>query len=158
MFEGNGDGFFRRGIPNFESIFQILGGDIADIDLDGDLDAVACGTNSLSLAASVEVFVNDGFANFSRTMIGIEQDPRTTLLSDLNGDGGPDIVVTHFGPSNLSVLLNDGTGIFPGPLYLYGSSANPVRVIAADLDGSGAPEVLTVNQGTRTLSILRNRS
>ncbi|MBI3845782.1 MAG: VCBS repeat-containing protein [Planctomycetes bacterium] len=158
VFEGNGDGFFRRAIPNFEPIFEILGGDIADIDFDGDLDAVACGTNSRSGVPSVEVFVNDGFANFSRTLIGVEQDPRTALLSDLNGDGAPDIVLTHFGPSNVSVLLNDGSGIFPGPLYLYGASANPVRVIAADLDRSGVPEVLTVNQGTRTLSILRNRS
>jgi IPT/TIG domain-containing protein/VCBS repeat protein len=167
VFEGNGDGIFRQPLPNFDPVFQIVAGDVGDIDGDGDLDAIACGSDiRLNTDSRALIFVNDGTGHFTRTDISVAHDPRSALLRDLNGDGSPDIVLGNFPLADVSVLLSDGTGRFTGPLFLYGASAFPIRVFAADLDHRGGPEVLTVNNGarmktpdpSRSLSILRNRS
>ena len=60
--------------------------------------------------------------------------PASMAAGDLNGDGKPDLVTAS--ASGVSVLLNQGKGIFAAPVdYPAGSQAN--WVAAADLDGDG---------------------
>src|SRR5262249_33737163 len=41
--------------------------------------------------------------------------PSAMVLGDLNGDGTPDIVVSHVGQNIISVILNNGDGTFQAP-------------------------------------------
>ncbi len=62
---------------------------------------------------------------------------RAIAQGDLNGDGHPDLVTTHFFVgSNVFVYLSNGAGGFaPGVGYASGSQPNEVAVGDMDLDG-----------------------
>lgn len=56
-------------------------------------------------------------------------------LGDLNGDGRLDMVVSHWGPSNLTVLLANRDGTFTSDVIPIESYA--FRVVCADFDADG---------------------
>ncbi|MEM9280534.1 MAG: VCBS repeat-containing protein [Verrucomicrobiota bacterium] len=72
--------------------------DLADIDEDGDIDAVTCGKEADGTAVWYE---NDGEGNFTRRLIGKDQGSYDTRAIDMDGDGDLDVLIAGHASSNI---------------------------------------------------------
>ncbi len=93
--------------------------------------------------------------------------PIGVAISDLDGDGKPDIAVTNPADNTVSVLRNSGS---PGSItassfqakFDFATDINPERLAIGDLNGDGKPDLVTVNNrtfsGPSSLSVFQNTS
>jgi len=81
--------------------------------------------------------------------------PYSICTADFDKDGDNDFAAANFRQNSLSVMMNDGNGIF-GSLTEINVGSGPISVIAADLNGDGYPDLAVVNQLTNDVSILLN--
>ena len=128
----------------------------ADLDGDGDLDLLTANFFS----GTVSVRLNDGRGSFSGGRdIAVGDRPVAITASDVNGDGRPDLIVTHgSGGGNVgsvSVLLNrsvpgvlfDGASLAAAPGAATGRAldatrpAAPKLALAADTGASATDRV-----------------
>jgi FG-GAP-like repeat/Calx-beta domain/FG-GAP repeat len=109
----------------------------ADLDGDGDLDAVATHTQE----NLVSVFRNLGNAHFVRqTFSTVGSGPQGIEIADLNGDGVPDLAVTNNITGSLVTFRGLGNGTFaPGVSLAVGLS--PDAIVAADFNGDGRTDL-----------------
>jgi hypothetical protein len=87
------------------------------------------------------------------------QGPRQPVITDLNGDGKPELVTADFLRARVSVLLNRGDGRF-ARRQDYATTKYPVAVEAADLNADGAPDLVGWTSNPlppNTVSVLLNR-
>ena len=83
--------------------------------------------------------------------------PSEVALTDLNMDGGFDVVVANrIASGTVSVLVNNGTGTF-GPATAYTAGDTPRSVAAADFDNDGFSDIIVANSGDSTVGILLGR-
>ena len=114
--------------------------DVADLDADGDLDAVCVSP----VAEAARVFINDGVGGFSRAeqVLG-EVGARGIALGDLDGDSDVDVVVSQWKGAGKSapnlVFINDGGGYFEQGESI-GSDGGSISL--DDLDGDGDLDAL----------------
>jgi len=85
--------------------------------------------------------------------------PFNVVVSDLDGDGKPDIASVDAATNNVSVFLNTGT--IGGPLSFAANvdvsvGGAPQDLVAGDLDGDGKPDLAVVNNGDATITLLQN--
>lgn len=140
---GNGQGGFSpaavvklqgRWTTNFTFAF-------GDLDGDGHLDLAFSIPRepTESGPGRVETRRGDGKGGFAVTAdqtLPVAPDPRLAAIVDVNGDGHPDIVLSHGHTNILSVLLNDGKGMFTprrGPQIEVGWVA--WELVAVDVNG-----------------------
>jgi len=111
-----------------------------DLDGDGDMDAVSL--QHEQTGRGYKVFMNSGNTEFQETQhIAAPSlfDPEGAFLGDLDGDGDLDLVGSGGPPqrSPLTVLMNDGTGVFalaPATDFVCPSG----RIALGDFNGDGA--------------------
>src|SRR5206468_2812128 len=73
--------------------------------------------------------------------------PSSFVVSDVNVDGRPDLVIANYDDHSLSVLLGNGDGTFrPAPTVALGAVVD--RVYTADLNGDGLPDLVASTGGT----------
>jgi hypothetical protein len=138
---GNGGGTFHTPVD------YSTGGDthpVAAVDgnfVEGgalDLAVVAPGTNS------VVVLLNKGNGTFSSPHpFPVGTGPTAVAVSDFNGDGFLDLVVTNTGTnhvSSVSFLSGNGNGSFNTPIN-YAAPQGPLSIVAEDLDGDGKTDL-----------------
>lgn len=90
-------------------------------------------------------------------------DPRQSAIADLNLDGAPDLAVANAGSGSVSLLFNNGKGIFeprmgvaaPGRDVPVG--VEPRDVVAEDLNGDGAPDLAVASYNADGVSVLVNQ-
>ncbi|MBC8122992.1 MAG: VCBS repeat-containing protein [Gemmatimonadaceae bacterium] len=122
---------------------------VGDLDGDGDLD-LATGNRS----SSVSVLKNKGNGIFATAQNFDTYGSYSVTVGDLDGDGDLDLVVLNPGryydvyqdPSYVSVLKNDGNGIFAAS-GSFSVPYSPRSVIVGDLDGDGDLDLATANTG-----------
>lgn len=130
---------------------QTEGVALADIDGDGDLDAVLA-----SPAHPNRLLINDGRGRFSdqshRLELRVPMETREVHVADLTGDGRPDIVFFNITSNNAAwdkdpqtrLLANDGNGRFRDetaerlPAHTFSSWAGTV----VDFNHDGHPDLL----------------
>jgi hypothetical protein len=86
--------------------------------------------------------------------------PTDNQLSDLDGDGKPDIIVSDYYGSNLTVLNNQSTkgNIAFGSIVNLNTSGDAQGCFVGDFDGDGKQDIGAANNNTNSISIFRNQS
>lgn len=107
----------------------------ADFNMDGraDLAVVNIATDSVS------VLLGNGDGTFApQQEITVGSQPRGIAVLDADGDGDPDIVNTNSGGAgSLSLLLNNGSGVFGAPTYFEGGADTEWALGAGDMNEDG---------------------
>jgi RHS repeat-associated protein len=121
---------------------------IADVNGDGKQDLIVDDSDSTTNDYSVRIELGSGNGTFSESVAYLLPDkPGRLVVTDLNGDGKPDIVVGE-GSAGVAVLLNLGGGLFGAPtLYSAnlpsGSSNGSVDGVAVGaLASNGIPDIV----------------
>jgi hypothetical protein len=133
---------------------------IADLNADGKPDIAVTNQGSLNIS----VFINNTtgatptFA--ARQDFAANSGVQGLAISDIDGDGRPDIGVSNFSTNNLSVFRNTTVG---GVLSFatkvdFTTGNGPYSITAADLDNDGKADLATANQGSNTISVFKNNS
>ena len=141
------------------------GGSVAVGDFNGD------GQPDLAVSDGVDnevvVLLNQGGGSFgemaSYDYYDVEGDPLSLAVGDFDGDGRPDLAVTNFGASSVSVLLNGPGGVFQPPVAFTVGSL-PFSVAVGDFNGDGKPDLVVANNNQEcdggncpgTVSVLLN--
>lgn len=156
---GNGDGAFLAGalydMPSLNQFFA------ADMDGDGNLDLVAAVSSvaapDMCSVGYIAVVAGNGDGTFGNSVsYGVGFDPLQIELSDVNGDGRPDLVAGNFASSSVSVLLNAGkAGFRPAVSYTTGNQLNGYLAVA-DLNGDGRPDIVLA-ESTHAIQVLLNQ-
>ncbi|MCX6122023.1 MAG: FG-GAP-like repeat-containing protein [Ignavibacteriales bacterium] len=84
--------------------------------------------------------------------------PHHVSVSDVDGDGKPDIILTNYDGNTISVLRNtstSGTVSFAAKVD-YATGISPYEVSIGDVDGDGKPDIIVTNWASNTVSVLRN--
>ncbi len=136
---------------------------MGDLDGDGkyDLAVANSGNNTVSVfrnTASMGSITTGSFASKVDFTTGLY--PNSVSISDLDGDGKPDLVTANYSNNTISVFSNISstgsitTGSFAKKVD-FTTGTSPQSLSIGDLDGDGKPDIAVTNFTGNTLSILR---
>ena len=141
VFPGLGNGSFQSpasypaGInPNFIAA--------ADVDGDNALDLLVA-TSAPNFAYRVAVLLGNGNGTFGSTnLIVTSYGPKWIVVTDLDGDGKPDLAIAHCcGSPDTTFMIGNGDGTFQPDVHLA-AAVSPSTLAAADLNGDGKPDLV----------------
>ncbi|MBA3900010.1 MAG: VCBS repeat-containing protein, partial [Bacteroidetes bacterium] len=112
-----------------------------------------CGTGSLTGAS---------FAGVNNFLTG-GSSARHAEIADLDGDGKPDMVVSNFGGSMVSIYKSTSTaGTISAATFAtkvdISTSSGPIALALADIDGDGKTDIILSYHISNTIAVLRNTS
>lgn len=139
MLLGGDDGTFTAPVA-YAVEAQPLALALADLDGDGKLDVIVAN----QYANTIGVLRNAGDGTFlflPLADVGVDAQPTTIAVADLNGDGALDVVLAYNGGAMLSVLLNAGGGALAPPVD-YAVMSSPA-VAVGDVNGDGALDLVS---------------
>jgi len=128
-----------------------------DIDGDGDLDLIIA--NWDIGADSVSILFNTGAGAFQPVQIlplNVGSRPRVVELADVDNDGDLDLITVNNGSNNISVLLNNGNGVFATPIN-YPVQLQPGSVTPAHLNNDGFIDLVVTNRASDSITVLLNQ-
>lgn len=130
---------------------------VGDLDNDGKIDvaAVCNGNDAVVVSRNTSLPGNISFAPYEYYQL--DQYPGNLTITDLNGDGKPDLSIT-MSSKNVAVLKNlssTETISFATPIE-YPELANPDDIEGADMDGDGRADIVTANANGHDFSVFRN--
>src|SRR5262249_13310298 len=137
IFLNKGDGTFGAQVdyPTSQGAHGVA---IGDVDGDKKPDVVL--VEDFGAVASL---LNDGKGKFSVSESSSASKGGVIALSDMNGDGALDAIVTDVLGNAVQVLLNAGGGKFTGlPEHPIGTL--PIALAVADVDGDGDGDPIVV--------------
>jgi len=90
--------------------------------------------------------------------------PRSVTVGDFNGDGYPDLAVTNFVSSSVTIFYNNGsgglaattTGSAAGDYETVSVGTEPYSVAVGDFNGDGYPDLAVTNFRGNNLQYLLN--
>lgn len=152
---GNGDGTFQPAASLASGTLGARAVAIADVNADGKPDLVVVGGASVnSNDGAVGVLLGNGDGTFQKPVIYNPggQSAEFVAISDVNGDGEPDLLVANgcvannnCGQGAVAVMLGNGDGTFHAPVQYPSGGVYPMSLSVADLNGDGKLDVVTAN-------------
>lgn len=145
---------------------------VGDLNGDSKLDLAVAGGGKVAIFRNNSI--PDGFTENSfvpkvefETEVSPSTNPAFVVISDLNGDGKPELIVVNnlpvAGPSTVSIFQNVGSGgaldensFAPRVDLTAGSNSFALTVV--DLDGDAKPDLAVSNSSGNTISVFRNLS
>jgi FG-GAP-like repeat/PQQ-like domain len=125
-----------------------------DVDGDGQADlAVPCRDSDAVVVLMVDRSMSPPISTARTVSVGTNQAPVGAISADIDGDGDLDLVVANSAGNSLSLLLNDGTGLFPASPPTVAVGKAPESIVAADFNRDGTLD-LAVNSPGETLPSL----
>jgi len=131
--------------------------DTADINGDSKPDLVVANRE----ADTVLIYLGDGAGAFlpMTAGYGVGRAPTSLVVTDLNGDGAADVATANGDyendtPGDVSILLGDGSGGFPGAARSYRTGWGSSALAIGDLNGDRNPDLVAANPGTKDVSVL----
>ena len=122
--------------PTFAVGFHASPSEPSDFDRDGIVDI--CVANILDSSVSILLGNGDGtFAPQQKITVGLR--PRGIAVLDLDGDGDVDIANTNYVSTSgdVSLLVNDGSGVFGAPTFFEAGANGEWALGAADMNDDG---------------------
>jgi len=139
---------------------------MADLDGDGKPDMIV--TNTSTTTNKVSVFRNTSTPGAISFAARIDfttggSGPFDVVVTDIDGDDKPDLVVTNYLSSKIGILHNKAikgaiTSTSFAAAVTYNTGATPLREASADLDADGKPDIAVVNYTSGTVGLYHNSS
>lgn len=128
---------------------------LGDFDDDGDLDIATVNHND----NNISVYLNQdaGSINFSFTFptnYSVGSFPFGIASADVDADGDLDLLTTNSGEDSLSVLTNNGSGIF-SLLGKFATGDSPKGIAIGDFDNNDNVNIVVTNQIDDNISIIK---
>lgn len=136
----------------------------ADFDKDGQQDLAVANADG----NNVTILIGDGDGNFSfhttfELVPEVEEGeevpevegPAAVAAADLDGDGTVDLAVANEQTDNISILLNDGSGVMTASAVVDAGTA-PVSIVLEDFDGDADPDLAVANRDSDNVTVRKN--
>lgn len=131
-----------------------------DLDGDGKPDLVSSSVSdeTISIFRNTSTVGSISFASNIDYSSGTN--PFSIVITDIDLDGRPDIVVANYLDGTFSVFRNTSSNgnISFAPRVDFVAGLGCQQVVSGDLDGDGKPDVVAINALSNTVSIFRNES
>jgi hypothetical protein len=118
-------------------------------------------TNLTAFADKVFNVTLNGYASFNpKQDWAVNSNPAAVTVSDLDGDGKPDMVMVNSSATPVTVIRNTSAGgvVSFAAKQDFGSGTEVKSVTIGDLDGDGKPDLAVASLGSEHVAIYRNTS
>ncbi|CAF1495625.1 unnamed protein product [Adineta steineri] len=136
--------------------FGVMCPQVVDVNGDTHPDIIVANSGG----ASVGIFFNSGngtFISWTTFSTGIDSQPNSVFVADVNGDNKPDLIVSNLKTSNVGILLNAGNAkFFNQTIYSTGFNSQPRSVFVADINCDNKPDIIVANSNEENIGILLN--
>jgi hypothetical protein len=151
----NGKGQFKES-SQYIGVGENIDLAVCDIDNDGDKDIVSVKGAWGKKPKGLEVWINDGKGNYSKTQSVGDYDGYGIAAGDFNHDHSLDFVVINGTNQPNQIFLNDKQGHFYDSKIDIGSGGNKVAV--CDLNHDNLLDIMVVgNENTKVYLQINNR-
>lgn len=141
----DGTGLYGPMLPPEDIGLEASPNEPADFDNDGRMDLCVAAADDdnvwILLGAG-----NGTFSSVQEVQLPPGTEPHGITPLDVDGDGDLDIVNANVGSNDLSLMLNNGAGVFGAPAFFDAGVNGEYGLVAADMDRDGITDLVVAGR------------